>query len=154
MSDKIGRWVEWPQYLPKYFFSNFLSHIWKKLCMQPIKITFLGARTCSSKILSSLFLWAFLFSFDFSKIFNFFGKKTRFFYFRILVEFFVRVGWIKILVRSRFGLAEWKRENEESRWCSSAKSETQRIIRKDIIQSDNTVRFTVKDQFWQIDKIA
>lgn len=33
-------------------------------------------------------------------------------------------------------MAEWKRENEESRWCSSAKSETQRIIRKEI----NTVR--------------
>ena len=111
---------------------------WNKICKQPTQNTFL----CSSKILSSLFLLKFLFSFD---KFSIFWQKLDFFYFRILVEFFVRVGWIKILVRSRFGLAEWMRENEESRWCSSAKSETQRIIRKKIIQSDNTVRFTVKD---------
>ena len=77
------------------------------------KLPLLCSRTCSSKIRSSLFLLRFLFSFDFPNFLNFWQKKTRFFYFRILVEFFVRVGWIKILVRSnRFGLAEWKREKK------------------------------------------
>ena len=75
------------------------------------------------------------------QILNFLTKKLDFFYFRILVEFFVRVGWIKILVRSR-SLGGVEERKEESRWCSSAKSETQRIIRKEI-KSDSPIYCTI-----------